>query len=44
MTCFGFQMKLTKKAMPLSARSIKIVEWSEEDQYFVGCCPGVIGP
>ncbi len=27
-----------------SARDVKIVEWSEEDQCFVGCCPGVIGP
>jgi len=27
-----------------SARYIKIVEWSEEDQSFVGQCPGVIGP
>jgi predicted RNase H-like HicB family nuclease len=27
-----------------SARYIKIVEWSDEDQCFVGQCPGVIGP
>ena len=27
-----------------SARYIKIVEWSDEDQFFVGQCPGVIGP
>ena len=27
-----------------SARYIKIVEWSEEDNAFVGQCPGVIGP
>lgn len=27
-----------------SANYIKIVEWSEEDQCFVGQCPGVIGP
>jgi predicted RNase H-like HicB family nuclease len=27
-----------------SARCIKIVEWSDEDQCFVGQCPGVIGP
>jgi len=27
-----------------SARYIKIVEWSEEDQSFVGQCPGIIGP
>ncbi len=26
------------------ARYIKLVEWSEEDQCFVGQCPGVIGP
>jgi len=27
-----------------SAKYIKIVEWSDEDQCFVGQCPGVIGP
>jgi predicted RNase H-like HicB family nuclease len=27
-----------------SARYLKIVEWSDEDQCFVGQCPGVIGP
>ncbi len=27
-----------------SARYIKLVEWSEEDQCFVGQCPGIIGP
>lgn len=27
-----------------SARYIKLVEWSEEDQCFVGQCPGVVGP
>ena len=26
-----------------SARYIKIVEWSDEDECFVGQCPGVIG-
>ena len=26
------------------ARYIKIVEWSDEDQCFVGQCPGIIGP
>ncbi len=25
-------------------RYIKIVEWSDEDQCFVGQCPGVVGP
>jgi len=30
--------------MKESARYLKIVEWSEEDQCFVGQCPGVIGP
>lgn len=30
--------------MTESARYIKIVQWSEEDQAFVGRCPGVIGP
>jgi len=27
-----------------SARYVKIVEWSDEDESFVGQCPGVIGP
>ncbi len=27
-----------------SARYIKLVEWSDEDQCFVGQCPGLIGP
>ena len=27
-----------------SARYVKIVEWSDEDQCFVGRCPGIIGP
>lgn len=30
--------------MTASAKYIKIVEWSEEDQCFIGCCPGIIGP
>ena len=30
--------------MTKSAKHIKIVEWSEEDQCFVGQCPGIIGP
>jgi predicted RNase H-like HicB family nuclease len=30
--------------MKQSARYIKIVEWSDEDQRFVGYCPGIIGP
>ena len=30
--------------MSESARYIKIVEWSEEDQCFIGQCPGLIGP
>ena len=30
--------------MTNSARYIKIVEWSEEDRCFIGCCPGIIGP
>jgi len=30
--------------MNQSARYIKIVEWSDEDQCFVGQCPGVVGP
>ena len=28
--------------MKESARYIKIVEWSDEDQCFVGSCPGLI--
>ena len=27
-----------------SAKYIKIVEWSDEDECFIGYCPGVIGP
>src|SRR5437773_8282099 len=27
-----------------SPRYIRIVEWSDEDQCFVGQCPGIIGP
>jgi len=27
-----------------SARYIKLVEWSDEDECFVGQCPGIIGP
>lgn len=27
-----------------TARYVKIVEWSDEDNAFVGQCPGVIGP
>ncbi len=30
--------------MTNSAKYIKIVEWSEEDQCFIGCCPRIIGP
>lgn len=30
--------------MKEGARYIKIVEWSDEDQSFVGQCPGIIGP
>jgi len=25
-------------------RYVKIVEWSDEDQAFVGQCPGIVGP
>ena len=27
-----------------SAKYVKIVAWSDEDQCFVGSCPGIIGP
>ena len=27
-----------------SARYLKIVGWSEDDQCFIGQCPGLIGP
>ncbi len=27
-----------------SMKYIKIVEWSGEDQCFVGQCPGIVGP
>ena len=30
--------------MTKSAQYIKIVEWSEEDQTYIGYCRGVIGP
>jgi len=30
--------------MTEGAKYIKIVEWSEEDQCFIGYCPGIIGP
>jgi len=30
--------------MKESAKYLKIVEWSDEDQCFIGQCPGVIGP
>ena len=30
--------------MKESLRYLKIVEWSEENQCFVGQCPGIIGP
>lgn len=30
--------------MKASAKYLKIVEWSDEDQCFVGQCPGIIGP
>ncbi len=31
-------------SMKDSARYLKIVEWSEDDQCFIGQCPGLIGP
>ncbi len=30
--------------MKASAQYVKIVEWSEEDNCFVGQCPGIVGP
>lgn len=27
-----------------AARYVKVVEWSVEDEVFVGQCPGVFGP
>ena len=30
--------------MSETANYIKIVEWSDEDQCFIGQCPGIIGP
>jgi len=30
--------------MKETAQYLKIVEWSEEDQCFIGQCPGIIGP
>jgi len=30
--------------MKESAKYLKLVEWSDEDQCFIGECPGIIGP
>lgn len=30
--------------MTASAKYIKIVKWSDEDQCFIDFCPGIIGP
>ena len=30
--------------MKESAHYLKIVEWSDEDQCYIGQCPGIIGP
>jgi predicted RNase H-like HicB family nuclease len=30
--------------MKESAKYLKLVEWSNEDQCFIGECPGIIGP
>ena len=30
--------------MNRSANYVKIVEWSDEDESFIGYCPGIIGP
>ncbi len=30
--------------MTESAKYVKIVEWSDEDECFIGYCPGIIGP
>jgi predicted RNase H-like HicB family nuclease len=30
--------------MKTSAQYLKIVEWSEADNCFIGQCPGIIGP
>ena len=30
--------------LPVPCRYVKLVEWPEEDQCFIGSCPGVIGP
>ncbi len=27
-----------------AAKYVKVVEWSEEDDAFIGQCPGIIGP
>jgi predicted RNase H-like HicB family nuclease len=32
------------QAVKDSALYVKIVEWSDEDQCFIGQCPGIIGP
>ena len=30
--------------MTASAKYVKIVEWSDTDQSYIGYCPGIIGP
>ena len=33
-----------KPSLCQSAKYLKLVEWSDEDQCFIGECPGIIGP
>jgi predicted RNase H-like HicB family nuclease len=35
---------MLRAAMKDSAHYVKVVEWSDEDQCFVGECPPIIGP
>ncbi len=32
------------QTMKETAQYVKIVEWSDEDNCFIGQCPGIIGP
>lgn len=40
----GILLRKGVSEMTASAKYIKIVKWSDEDQCYIGYCPGVIGP
>jgi predicted RNase H-like HicB family nuclease len=40
--CEGYQSRYRGvEKMKMSSRYVKIVEWSDEDQCYVGSCPGL---